>query len=139
MPVSINGSCLRKSIQYTIESDVVATANCHCNTCKKSTGAAFQTVTVAREKSFKLNSGKENLKTFDISDKAVKSFCGVCGTPIYNTHQDFPGFNMVFVGSLDEPCRLSPTTNFFCERMLPWVNTIDELENVARLREQVRE
>jgi len=135
MSESFDGSCLCKSVKYTIDSDVVATANCHCNTCKKSTGAAFQTIAVAREKSFKLNEGKENLKTYAISDKVAKNFCGVCGTPIYNTHQGFPGFNMVFVGSLDEPCRLSPATNFFCERMLPWVNAIDQLENIERLRE----
>ncbi|MEJ2137149.1 MAG: GFA family protein [Desulfofustis sp.] len=136
MMESYSGSCLCKSIQYTIESDVVTTANCHCNTCKKSTGAAFQTVTVAQKESFKIKSGAESIQTFAISDNAVKHFCGVCGTPIYNTHQGFPGFNMVFVGSLDEPCQLPPTTNFFCERMLPWVNTIAELENIDRLRKQ---
>ena len=136
MSESFDGSCLCKSVQYSIESDVVATANCHCNTCKKSTGAAFQTVTVALNKSFKITSGEDNLKTYEISDKAVKHFCGVCGTPIYNAHQDFPGFNMVFIGSVDEPCRLPPKTNFFCERMLPWINTISELENIARLREK---
>ena len=136
MSESFNGSCLCKSIHYTIDSDVVATANCHCNTCKKSTGAAFQTVTVAHEGNFKLNSGEDHLISYEISDKAVKNFCGICGTPIYNTHKSFPGFNMVFIGSLDEPCRLLPATNFFCERMLPWVNAIAELENVARMREQ---
>lgn len=135
MSESFEGSCLCKSVEYTIEADVVATANCHCNTCKKSTGAAFQTVTVALNKSFNITTGEENIKTFAISDKALKHFCEKCGTPIYNTHQGFPGFNMVYLGSLDEPCRLSPTTNFFCERMLPWVNTIAELENFARLRE----
>lgn len=138
MKKSYNGSCLCKSVQYRIESDAVATANCHCNICKKSTGAAFQTVTVALNKSFKIESGKEDIKTYAISDNAVKHFCGVCGTPIYNTHQGFPGFNMIFLGSLDEPCRFSPSTNFFCERMLPWVNAIAELENVARLREQAK-
>ena len=136
MSESYNGSCLCTSVQYSIESDVVATANCHCNTCKKSTGAAFETVTVARAKSFKLKSGEKQLKAYEISDKAVKHFCGVCGTPIYNTHESFPGLYMIFVGSLDEPCRLPPATNFFCERMLPWVNTIAELENVPRLREK---
>lgn len=130
------GSCLCNSVQYTIESDVATTANCHCNTCKKSTGAAFQTVTVAKNKNFKIKSGEGNIKTFEISNNAVKHFCGACGTPIYNTHQGFPGFNMVFIGSLDEPCQLPPATNFFCERMLPWVNTIAELENIDRLRKQ---
>lgn len=134
MLAKLNGACLCKTLQYSIEGEIVTTANCHCNTCKKSTGAAFQTVAVIRKKCLRFIKDADELQSYEISEKASKHFCGQCGTPIYNTHKDFPGFAMIHIGSLDEPCRLTPSTNFFCLRMLPWVNKIEQLENIDQLR-----
>ena len=134
MLVKASGTCLCKALKSMIEGRVLSAMNCHCNICKKSTGAAFQTVAVTRQKSLLLKQGTNELKAYELGDKAVKYFCGRCGTPIYNTHQDFPGLAMIYIGSLDEPCRLTPTTNLFCLRMLPRVNNIAELENVDQLR-----
>ena len=135
MSETMTGSCLCGAVTYTISGEVIAAANCHCNTCKKNTGAAFSTLIVVSEDDLHIDDPEKKLVEYRVSDKAVKHFCSKCGTPIYNSHVAFPGFAMVLAGSLDQPCKVAPNTNFFCSRMLPWVNDIADLENFDRLRD----
>ena len=127
------GSCLCNSVQYTISEEIKSVVNCHCNTCKKITGGAFETIAVIEEKSLEIIAGEDILATYQISENAEKHFCGTCGTPIFNLLKNYPGRCMVQVGSLDQPSRVAPAVNVFCESMLPWVKGIAELKCFEQL------
>jgi len=128
----MTGSCLCGSVKYTINDEIMSVVNCHCKTCKKITGGAFETIVVMAENALEITSGQEILKTYRINGHADKNFCGACGTPIYNQLDKYTGVSLVHVGSLDDPSVAVPEKNIFCESMLPWVNTISELVNFDR-------
>jgi len=133
MAENVTGSCLCGSIKYAITEEIKSAVNCHCKTCKKITGGAFETVAVVGEKSIEITAGQELLKAFRIHENADKIFCSNCGTPIYNQVDKYPGFRMVHVGSLDQPSLVAPARNIFCESMLPWVKGIADLQSFEQL------
>ena len=130
--MSMTGSCLCGVVKYTASSDFELVGNCHCNTCKKITGSAFEAFAVISRESFSLSAGEDSLVEYKISPKAKKHFCGICGTPVYNLLRLVPGKLIVHVGTLDEPGRLTPAVNLYCESMLPWVAEIQSLKNFAK-------
>jgi len=133
MAENTSGSCLCNSIKYVINEEIKSVVNCHCKTCKKITGGAFETIAVVGEKSIEVITGQELLKTFRINENADKNFCSICGTPIYNQVDKYPGFSMVHIGSLDQPFLIAPAKNIFCESMLPWVKGIADLKCFEQL------
>jgi len=128
MSENISGSCLCSAVKYIIKGEIKAVANCHCNTCKKITGGAFETIAVTAENNFEITVGQDNLTIYQISENTKKHFCRTCGTPIFNLHKKYPGNCMIQVGSLDEPALVTPAINIFCESMLPWVKGIADLK-----------
>jgi hypothetical protein len=132
MSENITGSCLCRSVKYTIKGQFKAVANCHCNTCKKVIGGAFETLAFIDENNFELIEGQDTLTAYQISENATKNFCRTCGTPIFNSYKKYPGNCMVQVGSLDDPSIVAPAVNVFCESMLPWVQGIADLKCFER-------
>lgn len=133
MPENTTGSCLCNSVKYTITEEIKSVVNCHCNTCKKITGGAFETIAVIEEKNLKITAGENVLTTYHINENAKKHFCGTCGTPIFNLLNKYPGRCMVQVGSFDQPSLVAPAVNVFCESMLPWVKGIADLKCFEQL------
>lgn len=133
MTDKISGSCLCNSVKYIIDSDIKSVVNCHCNTCKKITGGAFETIAIIAESDLIFTEGKENLTVYQITANAKKHFCRNCGTPIFNLHNKYPRRCMVSVGSFDDPATVAPAINIFCESMLPWVDKIGELTSFDQL------
>jgi len=102
---------------------------CHCNTCKKATGGAFEAFAIIDKKNFLLVAGADSLVEYRISPKAKKTFCGNCGSPLYNQHRLAPGKLIVHIGTLDDPTCVVPTLNLYCQNMLPWVPDVQSLRN----------
>ena len=124
----ITGACHCKSVRYTINGPIKASANCHCSICKKISGAAFATIAIVGEESFKITEGQENLSAYVVSDNLTKPFCHTCSTPIFNTHKKFSGNRMLHVGAFDVSEIATPAINVHCEHMLPWVKGIAEIK-----------
>ena len=127
--MSMTGSCFCGAVKYATSSEFEMVGNCHCNTCKKTTGSAFEVFAVIDRKSFTLLASEDSLVKYKISPKAKKHFCGICGTPIFNQHRLAPGKLILHVGTLDEPARITPAVNLYCESMLPWLAEVTSLKN----------
>ena len=128
MSEKTTGSCLCGAVKYVVNGPIKAVANCHCNTCQKTTGSVFATTAVIGEKDLEIIEGQDSLANYQVSEKVTKYFCRTCGTPIFNFHKKYPGNCMTQVGSLDEPSLAAPAINIFCESMLPWVKDIADLK-----------
>lgn len=132
MQTELNGSCLCGAVKYSLKSEPQMAFNCHCRTCRKMTGSAFEAVVLIDEAGFKIGQGEDCLTVYQISRKARKHFCNRCGTPIYNRHRLAPGKVIVHIGSLDDPARIKPSVNLHAQDMLPWVTAIGEMETFER-------
>ena len=129
MATAITGSCFCKTVQYRISSAIPLAVNCHCNACKKSTGAAFASLAVIREKHLEIVAGQESLTSFLLGENLTKHFCSHCGTPIFNRNSRYPGRCMVAIGSLDNPTAVIPSANIHCENQLEWVTLDSSMQN----------
>ena len=132
MSDKVLGSCQCKAVQYEINPAVKLVGNCHCTICKKITGASFSSIVIVAEDDFAVVQGADQLSNWQVSDSAAKNFCRHCGTPIFNSHEKYPGSRMIYLGSFDDPNFATPTINLHCENKLPWVDSIQEQKSFER-------
>src|SRR5579863_6686426 len=120
----INGSCNCKAVTYEISGDIKRVVNCHCGLCRKMNGAAFSTYVVVPDTSFTLTSERTNIGSHLVSANSIKSFCNICGTPIYNQNPKYKGLKILHLGSLNNAQEYRPEVNIFCDTKLNWLDDI---------------
>jgi hypothetical protein len=103
---SITGSCLCKSIAFTISFPSTSpwppdnNASCQCSNCRKFTGALVP-------QSFQVPTGDihpelasfSTYRTFDSGPESYRGFCGKCGSSL--THNDEVGRTEIWLGCVD--------------------------------------
>ena len=123
MDVVIRGGCLCKAIHYTIlapskeelenknpdtisENGKMQGNHCHCDACRKSSGALFQTFAQIPFKRINIVDGKRSLTSFRVSPNAKREHCAICGTSMWIKDEgwDDPekGYINVSVGTMDK-------------------------------------
>lgn len=132
----ITGGCLCGNIRYSLKSDPVLVAQCHCKNCQKQSGSAFSVNLMLPVSDLdlvgelKIYADKETT-----SGKPVyRGFCPECGSPIKSDVASIEGYVFIKAGTLDQlkwPW-LKPTTQIFCESRQPWMPIIGDTENFAR-------
>jgi hypothetical protein len=125
--VEISGSCFCNAVQFKVSGAPKSVVNCHCNFCRKHSGAAFSTYVAVPEEALEITAGADFLATFQFAEDAHKHFCKQCGSPIFNKNARYPGLGIIYLGAIAEPARFVPTANIYCESQLAWVPAIAEL------------
>jgi len=123
----ISGSCNCGAVTYEISGDIRRVVNCHCGMCRKMNGSAFSTYVAVPDASFTLISGATNISSHAVSTNATKSFCNICGTPIYNLNPKYQGLKILHLGSLDNAHQYRPEVNIFCDTKLDWLDDISTI------------
>ncbi|KNZ75738.1 hypothetical protein J132_01989 [Termitomyces sp. J132] len=101
-----SGSCLCRTIQYTVTGKPMTFFVCHCGNCRKATGAAFMANAVFKRKQFVITQGEDNIKRFGDtqtgSGKVLqRSFCVSCGSNIFLEHNT-GDYIIIATGTLNE-------------------------------------
>jgi hypothetical protein len=118
----MNGSCLCGSVRYSVNRAPVQVVACHCNLCRRMTGAPFSVYVVARSADLQVEDQNADLRQHQVTERTTRSFCGKCGTPLFNSNaHDYPGLRMLYLGTTEAPERHLPAMEIFCESKLPWV------------------
>ena len=126
----ITGGCLCGAIRYELSEPPVEAVICHCRTCQKSTGSAFEVGAMFFQSAFRLTRGEPKLyRSSSIMDKG---FCSNCCTLLFDKYLvRVPGFDpdtvYVQVGTLDHPEAVSIEFHYGVESQLPWVHFDDDL------------
>jgi hypothetical protein len=125
--MEITGSCYCNAVQFRVNDAPRSVVNCHCNFCRKHSGAAFSTYVAVPEAALEITSGADFLSTFQFEEDAQKHFCKRCGSPVFNKNARYPGLSIIYLGMITESSSFVPTANIFCESQLAWVPSIAEL------------
>jgi hypothetical protein len=64
---------------------------------------------------------------YNSSAKAIRFFCGRCGTPLTWHAIDNPGLIDVGIAKLDDPAAVEPTLHIWTESRIAWFETADHL------------
>jgi hypothetical protein len=127
---NFSGCCNCGEIKYQVTGKIAKVVNCHCNLCRKMNGSAFSTYAIVSESDFMLLSGKLNIHK--VSENAKKYFCGICGTPIFNSNPKYPEVKILHFGTLNLSSKLMPEINIYCESEVHWIRKINELPSIKQ-------
>lgn len=126
-----SGGCLCGAVRYEVTSEPLRIVNCHCDACRRNTGAAFATNIFVNADDLKVLQGepKQFEHTADSGNARIKEFCGNCGSQLFGYGPSRPGMKSVKVGSIDDASFVNPTGNLYVSKALPFSHISDELEN----------
>jgi len=127
--MEISGSCFCNAAQFRLNDEPKGVVNCHCNFCRKHSGAAFSTYIVVPEAALEIVSGLDSIATFSFREGAHKHFCRHCGSPLFNSNTRYSGLRMIYLGGISLPLNFPPAVNIYCESQLPWVPVVAEIRS----------
>jgi len=123
MSVPFSGGCLCGAVRYSCNAAPIWAGHCHCNACKKLSGAPFTTAFTMKAEAFRVLSGE----TMAFARKAkngqtVRSLrCAACGTWVWAERESRPDFRAVLAPTLDDPASLRLVAHAFVAEASPWI------------------
>lgn len=130
------GGCLCGAIRYEVKSDPVRAANCHCDDCRRATGASFATNVFVKADDLVILQGTPRSfeHTSDSGSTMTKEFCGDCGSQLFGHGSRSQGIRNVKVGSIDDASAIRPSIDVFVSKALPFTTLPADTEHFDKGR-----
>lgn len=123
--MTIKGHCLCGEIQYELQQDLRSLVYCHCDSCRRATGAIFVAWGTVDYADFHVVNG--DLDIARTSEHVERGFCGNCGTSITYRHAFRAEEIDITLVTLDDPEAFRPAAHIWVQDKLPWVSIDDDL------------
>jgi hypothetical protein len=132
----VTGGCACGAVRYRLASAPFDAGYCHCELCRRSSGApllAFATVPLA---DFVVTQGAPRRRRS--TSFGERGFCADCGTQL-TMHVDHQPDTIDFtLGSLDQPDSVAPGFHIYFASRPAWFDVRDSLPRHDRLRPDPR-
>lgn len=118
--VKITGSCLCGQLHYTGDTEIMGAMSCHCDQCRKATGAAYSTNLFVKEADFDITG--ETLEFQHKSDSGstmTKINCANCGSPTLGRNSNREGMLVLRAGTVDQKDLVKPAGYVYCGKAIP--------------------
>lgn len=125
IPGSETGGCLCGKVRYQVLGAPNWVAICHCESCRKATGAMLSVYAGFYDKAFCYTSGTVN--THASSEGVERCFCGNCGSSLTYASTRWPGEVHVLVASIDDPSSYVPQAQIYLQDSVPWLSSAHEI------------
>ncbi len=129
MTPPLTGRCLCGSIAYRADAPPLWQMHCHCDSCRRATGAGFASYLGLPETALRWT-GQPPAR-FASSPGTERLFCPTCGTPMAYRATRFPGEIHLHAGTLDHPETYRPTAHVHTSECQPWIRLHDHLPRHA--------
>ena len=121
MTDSISGGCACGAIRYTCQSKPIAMLNCHCKDCQQSSGAPFASGFVVASADLKVTGAPTAYSVRASSGSlAARSFCSICGTPLFTVGELRPEFTSIRFPTMDDASAFKPVLDIWTESAQNW-------------------
>lgn len=127
------GGCLCGRIRYRAQGVPTNQTHCHCETCRRASGAAFVSWASFPSSGFTFTKGVP--ARYDSSEIAFRQFCSACGTQLAFQLHRTPEEIDITLASLDDPERIVPVDHIWTRRQIPWIRLADGLPRFAGNRD----
>ena len=114
----LKGGCQCSAVRFEAKGAPKFIANCHCQSCRKATGAAYSTWVGFKAENAKWTCGAPAF--FASSPDVERGYCRDCGTPLTFASKQWAGELHFLVGVFDDPEALPPRTEVFTDDALSW-------------------
>jgi hypothetical protein len=125
----LHGSCLCGAVAYEVDADIGRIVHCHCETCRKTHGSAFSTVSPVPRDKFRFTKGQDMLAAFESSPGKLRKFCARCGSHIVAERPNQPVV-LLRLGCLDTKIEARPSAHIWRSDAANWYDPKDRLPEV---------
>lgn len=123
---TFTGGCRCGAVRYEARTTRLRSAVCACPDCQRSSGAYLSVAVGFKAENFKITRGQAQLKSYaDLGESGQpvhRSFCQVCGDPLFARPESYAELVSVRAVSLDEPVTTLPSFAIFGERIPAWLS-----------------
>ncbi|MDP6567751.1 MAG: GFA family protein [Alphaproteobacteria bacterium] len=130
MTSALTGGCLCGAVRYRTATPPGRVSHCHCQDCRKHSGAPFQTWANFATTDILFEAARPAIHAS--SAVAERGFCANCGTPLTFQYLETRDRLSLSVGSLDDPSAVTPECHYFAERPVSWLHLDDGLPRLDR-------
>ncbi len=123
------GGCLCGAIRYQVSGPALQTSYCHCEDCRKASGAPAVAWTFFTPGTLEWLRGEP--KVLNYADRE-RSFCGDCGTPLKFYDPSLPEFFEINSCTFDDPSQHQPTDECWTEDRIHWAVRKAEVPSFIR-------
>lgn len=118
----LEGGCFCGQVVYTLEGPTDFAGFCHCQSCRRASGAPLLAWTSVPEHRFRLLSGFEVLRSYSRSGEVTWDFCGHCGTTLFYRSPSASEKVYVTIASLTSPLDRPLESHVSFEEKPLWVD-----------------
>jgi hypothetical protein len=119
MPTNeLSGRCLCGGVRYQCGAPVMPACFCHCESCRRASGAHAVAWVTVRSNTFEVTRGK--VRQYASSPHVLRQFCEVCGSPLTYWNESSPDTIDVTLGTLDAPDAIEPVDHIWMDDALGW-------------------
>ncbi len=117
------GGCLCGAVRYRLNDRPLAVYACHCNDCKKLSGATNIRVVLAARDALSYNGAElaKYRKRADSGREIDILRCASCGVRLWHEPLSAPEFVLIAAGTLDQPGWAAPAAHIWTERAAPGI------------------
>ncbi len=127
----VKGRCHCGSVRYEVQGVPITHALCHCDDCKRCSGAPLVGWAMFPETAFLLLSGTTT--TYASSENGRREFCPTCGSGLfYRNGVTLPGIVDIQTATLDDPSALPARCHVQTAERIPWMKTLHSLPEFER-------
>ena len=115
-----SGRCLCGNITFSADTDIKLMANCHCDDCRRATGAAFGTLLFVDDDAVEIEGDPKVFDhTADSGAAMQKLFCPDCGSQMFGRNSNRPGTLSVRAGVVEQKDLVKPGANVYMSSKIP--------------------
>ena len=119
--MKIEGGCQCGKVRYSGEAEPIFVGVCHCTSCQKGSGTAFNSVLAVPKPAISMTG---TVSTYegkgDTGNATYRRFCQQCGSPVQIEAAIMTDVVMIPVGTLDKPGAVKPAMQIYCDSAQPW-------------------
>jgi hypothetical protein len=129
-----NGSCLCESVKYTLRGLPWLSYLCHCRTCQRANGSAFNANCFFPRHQLSVVQGKDKVSVYPFGKTGSGSiqhryFCAICGSPLYILPENKPEVVVVCAGTLNNFSDFKPEQECWAKQRVSWVQPVPDVES----------
>lgn len=118
-PDVLTGGCVCGQLTYKAQGQPKRVGLCHCMTCRKTTGSAFNAFAIFPADTVTI-SGES--RSWEVAPGGEHRFCPRCGSRVFYSDGDEIE---IMLGSFDQPNLFTPTYEAWTKRREAWLCTPD--------------
>jgi hypothetical protein len=131
---AIKGQCACGQVHYEATGEPAFSGLCHCKTCQRTTGSAFNPVIAVPTAALKITGTlKTHTYAGDSGKTVVRKFCPDCGSGIVSQPEVIPDLSIISLGTLDDSSWVTPGMQIYCDDKQHWVSLAGEWQMFPKM------